>query len=143
MKNYIDIDQRDQGAKIYRVFTIERLIEMFEQEKNALVKPELWDDPFENFILSIPIRNKDGKVSKSSLRKRGYGQCWTFDGINDYIWFRSDDLRSAELTFSSWIRVDSLSGGAETIADYGNSTANRFFIRKTEEKNTDSWITCY
>lgn len=86
MKNYIDIVQQEQGKKIYRVFTIERLIEMFEQKKNALVKPELWDDPFENFILNIPLRNKNGKVSKSSLRKRGYGQCWTLNIESDAMW---------------------------------------------------------
>ncbi len=86
MKNYIDIGKQEYSKNIYRVFAIDRLIEMFEEEENALVKPELWDDPFENFILNIPIRHKNGKVSKSTLRKRGYGQCWTLNIESDAMW---------------------------------------------------------
>jgi len=86
MKNFIDISQQEYSKKIYRVFTIDRLIEMFEQKENALVKPELWDDPFENFILKIPIKHNTGKVSKSSLRERGYGQCWTMNIESDAMW---------------------------------------------------------
>jgi len=86
MKNYIKIPRQDFSNNIYRIFTIDRLIEMFEQKENALVKPELWDDPFENFILNIPIKHKTGKVSKSTLRKRGYGQCWTLNIESDAMW---------------------------------------------------------
>lgn len=86
MKNYIDIEQHGYEKKIFRIFSIDRLIEMFEQKKNALVKPELWDDPFENFILNIPVKDKTGKGSKSILRKRGYGQCWTLNVESDAMW---------------------------------------------------------
>ena len=55
MKNYIDIDQKDYSKRIFRIFSTDRLIEMFEKNENVLVKPELWDDPFENFILNIPL----------------------------------------------------------------------------------------
>lgn len=86
MKNYIDIDQQEYSKNIYRIFTIDRLVEIFEQKENALVKPGLWDDPFENFILNIPIKHKTGQVSKSTLRKRGYGQCWTLNIESDAMW---------------------------------------------------------
>lgn len=86
MKNYIDISQQEQNNNIYRIFKVERLIELFEQMNNALVKPELWDDPFENFILNIPIKQKTGKKHKSELRNRGYGQCWTLNVESDAMW---------------------------------------------------------
>ncbi|RZB31574.1 MAG: hypothetical protein SRB2_04543 [Desulfobacteraceae bacterium Eth-SRB2] len=86
MKNYINIDQQDYGKKIFRILSIDRLIEMFEKKKNVLVKPDLWDDPFENFILNIPVKDKTGKGSKSILRKRGYGQCWTLNVESDAMW---------------------------------------------------------
>ena len=49
-KNCIDFGQQEDGKNIYRIFTIDRLIEMFDEKVNTLVKPELWDDPFENFL---------------------------------------------------------------------------------------------
>ena len=66
--------------------SIDRLIDILENNKNTLVKPELWDDPFENFILNIPIKNPNGGTSLSPLRKRAYGQCWTKTTESDAIW---------------------------------------------------------
>lgn len=81
MNNFIYIKQPDYSTKIYRIFSTNRLIELFEKKENALVKPELWDDPFENFILKIPE-----KGSKSKPNKRGYGQCWTLNFESDAMW---------------------------------------------------------
>ena len=66
--------------------SIDRLIDMLENNKNTLVKPELWDDPFENFILNIPVTNINGDTSKSVLRNRAYGQCWTKTTESDAGW---------------------------------------------------------
>ena len=86
MRNYIGISQQEQNKNIYRIFKVERLIELFEEKNNALVKPELWDDPFENFILNITVKSKTGRISKSILRNRGYGQCWTLTIESDAMW---------------------------------------------------------
>ena len=59
---------------------------MMESQENTLVKPELWDDPFENFILNIPVERKNGSPAKSALRNRAYGQCWTKTIESDAIW---------------------------------------------------------
>jgi len=66
--------------------SIDRLIDMFDNHENTLVKPALWDDPFENFILNILVKSKDGSISKSPLRNRAYGQCWTKTTESDAIW---------------------------------------------------------
>src|SRR3989304_2710069 len=47
--NFVNIDNPD--LYIYRVFKVNRLIEMFKTKKLVLVKPELWNDPFENFLI--------------------------------------------------------------------------------------------
>ena len=41
---------------IYRVFPRHRFFELFEEKKNALVWPTMWEDPFENFILRSRVR---------------------------------------------------------------------------------------
>jgi len=86
MNNFVDIKQNQYNNKIYRVMSIDRLIDMLEKQENTLVKPELWDDPFENFILNIPVKNENGTITKSPLRKRAYGQCWTKTIESDAIW---------------------------------------------------------
>lgn len=86
MRNYIDISQQEQIKNIYRIFSVERLFELFEKKENALVKPELWDDPFENFILNTPMVLKTHKKYKSAFRNRGYGQCWTLTIESDAMW---------------------------------------------------------
>ncbi len=86
MENYIYLSQKEQNNNIYRIFKVERLIELFEQKINVLVKPEAWDDPFENFILNIPVNTKTGGKFKSELRNRGYGQCWTLNVESDAMW---------------------------------------------------------
>lgn len=81
MKNYINIEQKDYNKNIYRIFSIDRLFELFNNKENVLVKPEIWDDPFENFILKIPVNGQ-----KSILRERGYGQCWSLTVESDAMW---------------------------------------------------------
>jgi hypothetical protein len=86
MTNYINIDPAQRGKKIYRVMTVERLLEMFETSTNVLVKPILWDDPFENFLFNTPILRKNGEEYVSALRKRAYGQCWSLNIESDAMW---------------------------------------------------------
>ena len=74
MNNFIGIEPHNHDREIYRVMSINRLISMLENDENTLVRPELWDDPFENFILNIPINNPNGGTSLTPLRKRAYGQ---------------------------------------------------------------------
>lgn len=86
MNNYINIDHKEGNQSIYRIVTIERLIEMFDRKINTLVKPYLWDDPFENCICSSPFRTKSGKIYKFPLRDRGYGQCWSLKSESAAMW---------------------------------------------------------
>jgi hypothetical protein len=86
MKNFIGIKPSNYNIQIYRVVSVDRLIDMIENQENTLVKPELWDDPFENFILNTLIKDKNGISDKSPLRKRAYGQCWTKTMESDAIW---------------------------------------------------------
>ncbi|WP_202943041.1 DUF2971 domain-containing protein [Alteromonas macleodii] len=85
-KNYINIDYSDRGAKIYRIMTVDRLLDMFETKTNVLVKPCLWDDPFENFLFNTPMVHKNGTEYVSILRDRAYGQCWSLNVESDAMW---------------------------------------------------------
>lgn len=86
MENYINITTAQRAKRIYRVMTVDRLLEIFETRKNVLVKPSLWDDPFENFLLNTPQLKADGNEYFSVLRDRAYGQCWSLNIESDAMW---------------------------------------------------------
>ena len=63
---------------IYRIFTLDRFLEMIKEGKNTLVRPSMWDDPFENILFSHQYLDSTGNpIDMSSIRDSWYGQCWT------------------------------------------------------------------
>jgi hypothetical protein len=83
-KNILNLSGISLDKPIYRVYPIERLVQMFIEKKNTLVKPKMWDDPFENFFLTqtfIPY----GEFG--DFRDSFYGQCWTLNSKeSDALW---------------------------------------------------------
>lgn len=59
---------------------------MFDTSKNTLVKPELWDDNFENYALKSTLNYPDGSSIKLDVHERMYGQCWTTERSSDAMW---------------------------------------------------------
>lgn len=87
MQNYIFFKiETDIDKPIYRVFSIERFLEVYHKGKLVLVKPKKWDDPFENFILKSKARLETGEHVEFSFAHSMYGQCWSFDQESDTMW---------------------------------------------------------
>ena len=88
-KLYMDANLIDLtfDIPIYRIFKIDRLISTLEEKKLCLVKPRLWDDPFENFLLnSTGILDDGTPVSFEPIREQYYGQCWSLKEECDGLW---------------------------------------------------------
>lgn len=81
-----------QGIKydtpIFRYYELIDLIYLLIEKKNKLVKPERWDDPYENILLKQILRTKDGvEYHLHELRKEYYAQCWTLNkDESDALW---------------------------------------------------------
>lgn len=84
--NCIFLTEEDLDISIYRIFSFDRLRQIFSEKKLTLVKPKLWDDPFENFILNAEGQMPDGRVFSFGARELFYGQCWTLARENDAMW---------------------------------------------------------
>ncbi len=85
--NYINFEDEELNLPIYRVVTVERLLELFYFKEIVLVKPEKWDDPYENLMLKANCQLENGeKISLSGIMKKFYGQCWTLEDENDGMW---------------------------------------------------------
>jgi len=84
--NLIFLSEQELDKPIYRIFSFDRLKEIFESNSLTLVKPKLWDDPFENFILNSTGVLPDGREFQNEFRDSFYGQCWSFTKESDAMW---------------------------------------------------------
>jgi hypothetical protein len=83
--NYLNLPMSHIDRPVYRIISVKRLLELFQRRQNVLVKPKLWDDPFENFILNSYMLLQ-GKKSTLLSRDYVYGQCWTRHAESDAMW---------------------------------------------------------
>ncbi|MEM7087619.1 MAG: DUF2971 domain-containing protein [Bacteroidota bacterium] len=84
--NLIFLGEEDLDRNVYRVFNFQRLEEIFHDKELTLVKPKLWDDPFENFILNSTGALPDGRECQIGFRDSFYGQCWSLTKESDAMW---------------------------------------------------------
>ena len=82
----IHLKSQDLATPIYRVFDIQRLLEICTLNMNTLVKPEKWDDPFENFILKVAIKERGNTASYIAVKDGFFGQCWSVSKESDAMW---------------------------------------------------------
>ncbi|MCP4320043.1 MAG: DUF2971 domain-containing protein [Hyphomicrobiales bacterium] len=75
-----------EGTPIYRIIKKKRFFGLFDDEQNTLCRPSEWDDPFENFILTSPVKRPDGSTGKFEFHNDVYGQCWTRKKASDALW---------------------------------------------------------
>lgn len=86
-KNLINLDRDDLDRPVYRIFSFRRFVELLKNKENVLVRPALWEDPFENFFLKSKAVTSEGEhVSLESLERSWYGQCWTLNRDSDAMW---------------------------------------------------------
>lgn len=82
----INLKDADLDKSIYRIISLERLLELFVIKKNTLVRPTKWPDTFENFILKSKVRRSSGEIVQYNFFNWMYGQCWTLHNASDAMW---------------------------------------------------------
>lgn len=82
--NTIDINL---DTKIYRIFPFKWLLNALKTNTLYFVKPEVWPDPYENFLLRSKGVLKDGtKVCLENLKNQIVAQCWSTKAECDGLW---------------------------------------------------------
>jgi hypothetical protein len=125
--NYINIPEAMRSRPIYRIISIDRLLELFDNRQNVLLKPKKWQDPFENFILRSRLRLQTGQLAQFSFHDQFYGQCWTLQSASDAMW-RIYSPNGNAVRIRSTIRTVAESLG-KALGDYAQIQA---FIGKVQ-----------
>lgn len=116
--NYLNLEPEDLDKYVYRIISLERLNQLFNERINVLVHPELWDDPFENFIMKSNIRFDDGTIADIEFSDDYYGQCWSLHKASDAMWrIYSHDKKSVRIRTTIRKLAESLSS---TLGDWKN-----------------------
>lgn len=87
-------------TKVFRIFPVFRLEEVFQDKRITLVRPAKWGDPCENQLYNIKLVDKvtGAPVSVESLRSCLYGQSWTLTEESDALWrIYSEDKRGVRV----------------------------------------------
>ena len=88
-RNRIRLDENDLDSDVYRIYSLRRLELLFFSQTDALVSPEKWDDPFENFFLQrteVHDAESGTNIPLNNLAKDWYGQCWSLNPETDAMW---------------------------------------------------------
>ncbi|MGF1713231.1 hypothetical protein L4C37_22055 [Vibrio kagoshimensis] len=98
-RDTLNIPEDKLDREIFRIMPIDRLLEIFTDNKLTLVKPKLWDDPFENMLLNGFAKTSEGElVDFVPMRESVYGQCWTLHSETDAMWrIYSHDKQGAKV----------------------------------------------
>lgn len=86
IKNLINLDEKDLDLNIYRIYPFGRFIDLMSKKNNVLVKTSLWEDPFENFILTSTGVLASGETFTIGSREQYFGQCWSYKKESDAMW---------------------------------------------------------
>lgn len=99
--NLIDLDF---DTPVYRIFQWNKFLDLIKNKRLCLVKPSLWDDPFENFILKAKGKLNDGRVVEfDNIRNQFYGACWTLKDECDGLWRNYTNSECKKCSFCKWL----------------------------------------
>lgn len=74
-------------TKIYRIFSYKWLLQAFRTKTLYFVRPEVWDDPYENYLLrSKGVLPNGIEVGLDSVKNKVFAQCWSTKAECDGLW---------------------------------------------------------
>lgn len=83
---FLNLGGLKKRRSIYRITAVDRLVEGIHAGENVLVRPDRWDDPFENVIMNAVGVLPDGGQVAFRLRHNYFGQCWSLHKETDLMW---------------------------------------------------------
>ena len=145
--NFINLTEKELDKPIFRVLSVNRLFQLFEEKVNVLVNPKLWEDPFENYIMNSTGEMEDGEMFSIGFRDNFYGQCWSKTRESDGIWrIYSPQKNGARIQTTPRKLLNSLYSQADEFRDISCfvGKVNYYTTPKLKElldNNASNWLT--
>lgn len=133
----IRIKKADLDIDVYRIYPMQRFLELLSNKKLTLVRPKLWNDPMESIIFESSF-NVAGERSYSLKYKDNYfAQCWTLKYESFALWNEYAPLQNG-------IRVRTKLGRLiEQLKAHTNQEPDTWFVGKVDYLSMDQikkWI---
>lgn len=106
----------DNDIRLYRIMPLERFLQMLTSRKNVLVRPSLWNDPYESLLQNSIIKGRDGREDPFD-ESCWFGQCWSESSESDALWqvfTKSTLARGVKITTRASLLRDSLAVEEQT-----------------------------
>lgn len=86
--NYlINLDIDSLEMPIYRIIPLDYFLESLLNKEIVLVKPHLWEDPFEEFLSKQKFLGPEGKsYTLENFGNQFFSQCWSLNKESDFMW---------------------------------------------------------
>src|SRR5690606_29258525 len=125
MKTVTVIEGLSDTRTLYRILPIKRLIQIYESKNLTLITPDMWEDPFEKYWLSLINPTHAVKT------KNVFGLCFSSRARSDALW----RIYSPEMT---GVRV-ALKMGAlkQQLINTQTSHTGKFIIGNVEYQKKD------
>ena len=73
------------NTPLFRIMPLERFLELLYTRQNVLVRPTLWNDPYESIIEKSAMMSNPDTLELYDIT-RWYGQCWSCKPESDALW---------------------------------------------------------
>ena len=112
---------------IYRVTDVSRFFDLVINKSIALVRPDKWDDPFENLLTRTEFRRNDKDVMYFATTEYYYGQCWTLNKECDGMWRNYASLdRGVKVRSTSYKLLNSIYNNSDYMSQI------QYYVGKVE-----------
>lgn len=83
--NWDEFSESDLDKPVFRIFSLEKFLTSLNSNSLFFVKPHLFEDPYEGFLLKKIIKNSERKLS-DFLPCSYFVQCWTLHKESSLMW---------------------------------------------------------
>jgi hypothetical protein len=76
----------DLDTPIYRYISLSQFLAFIEKKRTYLTNISVWDDPYEDVLKRLPVKNSPYQFEKFRTFRSYFAQSWSLNGNSDAMW---------------------------------------------------------
>lgn len=93
----------DLDTPVYRYISLSQFLAFIEKEKTYLTNISVWDDPYEDVLKNLPVKDSSSRFGEFRTFRSYFAQSWSLNGNSDAMW-RIYSKNSEGLLIKSTVR---------------------------------------